>query len=423
MKIRLTPFQSRMIRPLLSPRGRVLAVCGRRSGKTMAAIAATLVHLHRRNSTVIYMAPTFRQGKNIVWETLHNYIDPALITHSNSTELELKLANSSILYIRSGESYDNVRGLKSNLLILDEAALMSRTVYDVLFPTVLTTSGSIFLLTTPRGVDNWIYDFWNDHLFDPAWKLFNISTFDAGILSENDLLELKNEYEKGNIDRFTWNNEYLARFDAFDIRVYSDFDMERNTIEAQPLDTRMPVYIGMDFNVEPMTIVVGQRKPDHIYIDACYEFPNSHTEAVAEWIKSRFANHVVYICPDATGIRRTTNSTLSDMAILTKLFGFRLITEKTANGKPVNPSISDRIAHVNRLFRLPSPHTLKINKRDRRLLEVLGRMTFDEKTKLPKKDGKYDHISDALGYLCMAIHVPLWRSPSTFTSKINLLTG
>lgn len=410
------------MRNVISERGRVLAVCGRRSGKTMAAIASVLYFLHRPNNSVIYMAPTFRQGKNIVWETLHSFVDSAAIVNSNATELELKLLNGSILYVRSGESYDNVRGLRANLLVLDEAAYMPRTAYDTLYPTVLNTNGSILMITTPKGMDNWIYDFWNEASNSDIWKLFNISSFDAGILSEADTRELKSEYEKGNIDKFTWNNEYLAKFDSVDTRVYCDFDMTRNTVSPESLDNISPIFIGMDFNVNPMTIVVGQRKRNYIYIDNAFEFPDTHTERVAEWIKTTYTGYRIFLCPDATGHRRSTSSTLSDIAILQKLFGFPILTEKTASGKPINPSIMDRVAHVNRLFRLPEPNTLRINSKARRLIEMLLRMSYDDRTNLPKKDGKYDHLSDALGYLCMAIHTPLWRT-STGISKINLVSG
>src|SRR3990167_10365961 len=73
-----------------------VVVAHRRSGKT----TATLNHLQRdaltvKNSRYAYIAPTYKQAKNIAWDIIKLYASPIPGVDYNEAELTVKYPNGS----------------------------------------------------------------------------------------------------------------------------------------------------------------------------------------------------------------------------------------------------------------------------------------------------------------------------------------
>ena len=74
------------------------------------------------------------------------------------TKHELKLKNGSIIRcLPTGDSGYGIRGYTIDRLYADEAAFIKEDVWAAVTPMLATTGGSIILLSTPFGMDNYFY--------------------------------------------------------------------------------------------------------------------------------------------------------------------------------------------------------------------------------------------------------------------------
>ena len=79
-----------------------------------------------------------------------------------------------------------------------------------------------------------------------------------------------------DMDPRLYAQEFGASFEDSQARVYHGFNLEENVVELE-LSAHAPLLIGMDFNVNPMTAVVGQRAGDQCHIIDEIVLPNSRT--------------------------------------------------------------------------------------------------------------------------------------------------
>ena len=118
------------------------------------------------------------------------------------------------------------------------------------------------------------------------------------------------------------------------------------------------------------------------------EIYGSNTNELVQEIRARYHHNRVIAYPDSSGIKRTTNSGISDHQILQNA-GFKLMVQ------PGNPPVIDRIASVNGAF---EKDKLYIDPKCRSVKNCLIKHTYKEGTRQPSKDQGHDHMNDALGY-------------------------
>ena len=146
----------------------------------------------------------------------------------------------------------------------------------------------------------------------------------------------------------------------------------------------------MDFNVDPMTAVIGYTTKNVIYIKDERFLRNADTYKMAKEI-SKFKHYS--IIPDSTGRNRSTTGR-SNFDILSGS-GFDVVYNR-------NPYVIDRVNNVNRLL---DKGRLIIHPNCKKLINDLQKVSWKEgKNDLDQTTDKLlTHISDALGYLCWYI--------------------
>jgi hypothetical protein len=143
-----------------------------------------------------------------------------------------------------------------------------------------------------------------------------------------------------------------------------------------------------------MSAVVAIRQSNTLLV--IDEISGAHdTDALAQEIKRRYPDHRTYVYPDASGGNRSTNASQTDIQIL-ESYGFSNQSPKS------NPSVRDRVAAVQALLENgKSQIRLQVSETCKRMIECLELQSYNEKGD-PDKDGGYDHMNDALGYV-------IWR--------------
>jgi len=134
-----------------------IAACGRRFGKSFLSINEMAKFARVPNRRVLYLAPTYRQAKTVIWDELKSQLYAVnWIKKVNESDLTIRLVNNSTIVIRSSDNKDALRGAKYDYIVLDECAFMDADVwYSVLRPTLSDTGGHALFITSPLG-RNWV---------------------------------------------------------------------------------------------------------------------------------------------------------------------------------------------------------------------------------------------------------------------------
>ena len=370
-----------------------VVVAGRRFGKTHLAIRELAYHAREPDREVWYVAPSYKMAKNIVWRKLKNRLqDLNWVSKHNETELTLYLKNGSTICLKGADNYDSLRGVGLDFIVLDEFAdIDSEAWYETLRPTLSDKGGKALFIGTPKGIGNWSYELYQNHLEDPnTWSSHQYTTIDGGNVPESEILQARKD-----LDERTFRQEYLATFETFAGRIYYAFERAKNVIDAQPTDQDLQtLYIGMDFNIDPMSAVIAIRKGDDLCVIDEIRMFSSNTQEISQEIKSRYPKSKIWVYPDpAARQRKTSAGGQTDITILSNQ-GFVV---KAPNSH--NP-VRDRINAVNsRLCDSTGVRRLFITKNCKYTIEALERQTYKEGTSQPDKDSGYDHMNDALGYM------------------------
>lgn len=172
--------------------------------------------------------------------------------------------------------------------------------------------------------------------------------------------------------------------DDDDGQAYYEFNRDKHVKDCRKHNGS--VLCGLDFNVDPMTSVIGQQVNGIFYIFDEVFLNNSDTFKMSHELRERgYSGAMVF--PDSTGANRKTSG-ISDHEIL-KRDGFSIQATR-------NPLVIDRVNNVNRLLK---EERLIISPNCRKLISDLEKVSWKDGDLDQKSDKMLTHISDALGYL------------------------
>lgn len=416
VEITLSPAQWRVSS---SPaRFRVL-VAGRRFGKTYLAVAELLTAaLGKPHSLCFYVAPTYRQAKQVAWKDLKRAAHP-WATKINETDLSVELVNGSLIALRGADNPDSLRGVGLDFVAVDEYQDMDPDAwYEVLRPALSDRQGRAIFIGTPKGLNHLkdLFDFARD---DSEWAAFTFTTLDGGMVPAEEIQRARAEMS----DR-QFRQEYGATFEAAEGRVYHCFDRAENMrddvrdlgLDAPEPAKRPEVWVGMDFNVNPMSAVFAIKAADQLHVFDELELFNSNTEEMAQEIATRYKGRRVAVYPDPSGNSRKTSAPVgqTDFAILRR-HGLDVRAPSAA------PLVADRVNEVNALLLGGGGvRRLFIASRCKRLVQCLERLVYRDGANVPDKGQGYDHLTDALGYL---VHFEFPIVPKHAGGVIKMYSG
>lgn len=371
-----------------------VAICGRRFGKTHLAMREMARWASEPNRRVWYVAPTYRQAKQTVWKPLKTKLESLRwIKRVNESDLTIDLVNGSTISLRGADNEDGLRGVGLNALVLDEFSYISHTAWtEVLRPTLSDTGGQALFISTPAGMSNWAYDLYQrgQQQQDDQWESWQYTTLDGGRVPESEIAAAKHD-----LDERTFRQEYLASFETFAGVIYYSFSPRSNVTTVEiPDPERVPLYIGCDFNINPVTAVIAVRTGDGLHVIDEVSIMTSNTDELADEICQRYPRNRKIAFPDPAGAQRKTSAGgRTDHTILQNR-GFEI------KYRHQHPAVRDRINAVNSLLRATDGTVkLTIDPGCRHLIDCLSKQIYKQGTSIPDKDSGYDHMNDALGYM------------------------
>lgn len=409
----LLPFQKMFLE---SKEKNLWLAAGLGTGKTYIACLYVIRRLLLEpDGFGLLTASTYKQLNNSILAQLFALCDQLGLKfkfNKQDSIFTLKATGARVMCV-SADSYEQLRGIEFSYAVLEEACLYPREAYDVIIGRIRKKSKlplEIRLISTPKGF-NWTYEAYAEGLGEiPFGKIVKRNKHAAILRARSsDNFFLPDGYIEtlaANYSTKVFLQEVEAEFVAGGAgAVYCDFIRSEHTYDLT--DRGGDLYVGMDFNNNPMTAVVANKVEvnGQTILEVFDEFylENSNTEAMCKEIRKRYPNRKIIVSPDATGSANKTCSTKSDHAILRE-HGF--IIQLLHN---FNPHKMDRYNCLNKRL---TERRFKIGKNCKKLIRDLEQVSFE------KNPLHLTHISDAAGYLA-------WRwmklvSPKKQSQTLNL---
>lgn len=192
MDIKLHPHQLEIYED--DHRFQVVAA-GRRFGKSYLAAVKLFVEAAKNTKVrsdgvevdlaleeVYYVAPTFEQGKKILWPLLKELGQDLIDTKYENTGT-LTLLNGRRISIKGADRPDSLRGVGLSYIVLDEYAFMKEEVWEqIVSPALARAEGGALFIGTPDG-KNHFYETWlNGIKPDPVWRSWTFKSIDNPFL-------------------------------------------------------------------------------------------------------------------------------------------------------------------------------------------------------------------------------------------------
>lgn len=281
-----------------------------------------------RGAATFFVQSCFEQKLNVLWvETTYGnimryyerYFLPELKKFPkdswsyNIQRNELKMGDS-VIDFRSADAPENIEGFGYNYVFLNEAGHIMKSKYlyqHAVLPMLIDYPDSKLIAGgVPKG-RRWkgelhpFYEMYLKTVEDPEnYKFFHYTTYDNPILKKEEIDSLVTTF-----DQLTYKQEIMAEFidHAEDPFLYA-FDEDKHVIETYEPNLYLPLILSFDFNVSPMTAIIGQ-SIDVRSVTVFDEFVlrNSSTPELCEAIRKKYPQWVgrIIVTGDASGRARS----------------------------------------------------------------------------------------------------------------------
>lgn len=256
---------------------------------------------------------------------------------------------------------------------------------------------------TPKGF-NWVHRrFFSDRI--KGYQMIRAAAFENRHLLE----QVPDYYErlKASYDSKFYQQEVLGQYLTLQSgNVYFAFDRSIHT-GNYPFDPKSPIYWSWDFNINPMSSVVCQRRGEGFVVVDEIVLNSSSTSEVCDEFARRYGDFKgkIYIYGDSSGNKRNSVTGTSDFEMIRQIFGKARDWQVELRVTRSNPLVRDRLNLVNNcLESVNGGRSLRVDSKCRELIADFEQVTYKPDSGQIDKgaDPMRTHLSDALGYL-------IWR--------------
>ena len=347
-----------------------------------------------------YVAPSYRMAKQIMWPELVESIPRSWVRKYNETVLTITLVNGSKIELKGADNPDTLRGVGIHFLVMDEVQDIDPEAWKkVLRPTLASTGGHAMFIGSPKAY-NFLHELWSagQNVANVAWASWQFPTVTSPFIPKSEI-----EAARNDMDEKSFRQEFLASFESMSGRVYYPFD--RN-IHVKPLDfnPELPIWIGQDFNIDPMSSVVFQKqKNGEIWAVDEICLLSSNTFELCDELERRYWRYLeqIVIYPDPAGAYRGHQRGESDLDI------FRERGFKKQKYRKKHPPVADRVNAVNRMLQAANGSVrLFVDPKCKKFIEALEQTQYVPGSREVDKKAGVEHAADAAGY-CIEFEFPV----------------
>lgn len=186
-------------------------VAGRRWGKSrMAAMSLLKEGLENTDPTkhVFYVAPTFQQAKDVMWQMLMEIGRP-VIKNIRQNEGQIQLVNDVWVHLKGSDRPETLRGVGLKFVAIDEYADMKPDVWELIIrPALADVRGRALFIGTPKG-RNHFHKLVTNAVGNSDWAVFRFKSKDNPFLPAEEVAAAQNE-----MSSTAYRQEFEASFEA-----------------------------------------------------------------------------------------------------------------------------------------------------------------------------------------------------------------
>lgn len=165
-------------------------VAHRRAGKTVACVNDLIdgaLRCQQKNPRFAYIAPYFKQAKDVAWQYVRDYTRAIPGTTWNEAELRADLPRGARVRLYGSDNPDALRGIYLDGVVMDEYADMDPRMWtEVIRPALADRQGWAIFIGTPKG-HNAFYDMWRYALQDDDWLAVCLRASETGLILPDEL--------------------------------------------------------------------------------------------------------------------------------------------------------------------------------------------------------------------------------------------
>ena len=163
-----------------------------------------------------YVAPTYSQGKEIVWrdpEMLSKYLPGEIVVKKNDSELLVDFLYGSSMVVKGADKPDSLRGPNPKGVILDEAYMMKPAVWnEIILPIAMANPDMwVWIIGTPKPTGKYWRDIYADferrmNAGDPNFFCMTLDVESSGILGTEQIAQARSTMTQAGFDQ-----EFMCR--------------------------------------------------------------------------------------------------------------------------------------------------------------------------------------------------------------------
>lgn len=196
-----------------------VVAAGRRFGKSrLAAWTLIIEALKSQEKDVFYVAPTFQQAKDILWNLLKE-IGHEVIASAHENTAVLTLVNGRRIYLKGSDRPDTLRGVGLAYVVIDEYADMKPQVFEqILRPALADVKGGALFIGTPKGRNHFyqLYQYAQAGN-DKDWQAFHYTSFDNPLIAPEEI-----EAARTSMSSFAFRQEFMSSFEAASSDIFKE---------------------------------------------------------------------------------------------------------------------------------------------------------------------------------------------------------
>ncbi len=374
--------------------------CGRGSGKSELARRRVVRMLCVRKTWMdplyFYALPTYAQARRVAWEPIINLIPKDWIYKVSESAMVIHTVFNTKLYVVGMDKPARLEGVQWDGGVVDESCDQKPGTFDrTIMPALSHRNGWCWRIGVPKRYGVGAQEF--KSICDLGSKgedkdVMTVHWPSGDILSDEQL-----EAARRILDPRDFNEQYNASWETAGGLIFHAFSDENVKQSIQYIPSKR-ILVGSDFNVDPMCWVIGHRADNGIVIFDEIFLRNTSTQKTLDVLYQRYGQHTGgwEFFGDAAARQRKTSAAQSDYLQLQNDARF---ANKRVYYTKSNPSIADRFAAMNALFRNAKGECrLFIHPKCKHLIEDISTRAYQEGTREPDDYGDIGHMTDALGY-------------------------
>lgn len=325
----------------------------RRAGKTVSAVNHLIrAALISSNTKYAYIAPTYKQAKNIAWDVVKEYARVVPNVKFNESELRVDFPNGSRITLFGADNPDSLRGITLWGVIFDEYSQQPSNIWtEIISPTLSSTRGWAVWIGTPKG-KNAFYRLYEDNIDSEDWYTALLKASESGILPEEELA-----IQRKNMSEDEYLQEYECSWEASIKGTYYAKEMQQARTEGRittvPYEPMLPVHTWWDLGVgDETTILFMQNASREWRIIDCYSANGEGFQHYAKVLKERGYVYGKHFAPHDIAVRMLGETAMTRLAIARNLgieFETQVVGDKETTVVPML-SIDDGINAVRMRF-------------------------------------------------------------------------